>query len=233
MTITRTRRALLAATGAVFALSVTWPAAAADLVEPKTSNDGGKTVIGGLAPFSEEVYTPKGGKPGPYPEDENFVPSVGDRSDSTEKLLQDGATIATGRSLCTTTQVVQTTVTLDCASTLTFKSGTIRLAPGSTFDLTTETPDEIHTVDIIGGTGSYQGATGTIAYKEFDDKSDAFTLTFTTTGTQVSRTPSGGSNSGALHEVDSTDAGLIGLGAVALGGGMLLVARTRVARRVR
>lgn len=242
MTITRVRRTLFAAAaGAALTLSAAGPAAAAGLPDPKTSKNGDKTTIVVITDNDESTYTPKGGKPGPFPEDENFVPGVGDVTTDSVDYLQNGVKVGSDDGTCTVTKVVETAVTLDCDATAVFASGTLELDFDVTFDLAEEDEEgEVFTVPIVGGTGAYQGATGTASAREVenadgddDDFTDELTFVFTTGGSQVTQTPNGGSQSGATRELNGLDAGLLGLGAAAIGGGaVLLTARSRVARRL-
>lgn len=239
----RHRHLLAATAGAALALGAAWPAAAADLPDPTSTKDGAATTITVVLGEQETTYTPKGGKPGPFPEEENFVPKVGDSVTDTADLTQDGTKVGTDVGVCTVTKVVRTAVTFDCDTTDTFAPGTLKVNAVGTVDVGPDAKEEEETThdSIVGGTGAYQGATGTseltttVVDKAKDTVTNEITFTFTTgRGGQVSRTPAGGSQSGATREVGGVDAGLIGLGTAALGGGAaLLAARSRVIRRVR
>lgn len=242
MPSTRTRHVLLAAAGAGLVLGA-GPAAAADLPEPKSTTSGDTTTIVVRTADNEQTYTPKGGKPGPFPEDENFVPGVGDVTTDTAQYLQGGTKVGHDSGVCTVSKVVETTVSIDCVVTVTFASGTLKAVFDQTFDLAEEEEDSEEdgvSVPIVGGTGDYKGAKGTATVRGVDDGndddeefSDEITFTFTTGGGQVSQTPVGGAAAGGGTDVSGADAGLIGIGlATVAGGGLLLAARGRVARRV-
>lgn len=243
MTRPRTRTLTgAAALGILMALSPAVPAAAA--AEPQVTTEGGKTTLK-LAEKEEEggQYIPKGGQPQAFPEDEDFVPEVGDAVTDTTDYTQDGTKVGNDRSTCRVIKVVETTVSIDCVVTITFEPGTLKAAFVETFDLATEEDEDdgdVITVPIVAGTGAYQGAKGTASVQGVDDgndndgeSTDEITFVFTTGGSQVSQTPTGGSQSGASRDIGGLDAGLLGLGAAAIGGGaLLLAARTRFARRV-
>ena len=246
MPSTRTRHVLLAAAGVGLVLGA-GPAAAADLPEPKSTTSGDTTTIVVRTADNEQTYTPKGGKPGPFPEDENFVPGVGDVTTDIAQYLQGSTKVGHDSGVCTVTKVVETTVSIDCVVTITFASGTLKAAFDQTFDVAEEESDEaesteedVFSVPIIGGTGDYKGAKGTATVRGVDDGndddeefSDEITFTFTTGGGQVSQTPVGGAAAGGGTDVGGADAALIGIGlATVAGGGLLLAARGRVARRV-
>lgn len=246
MPSTRTRHVLLAAAGAGLILGA-GPAAAADLPQPKSTTSGDTTTIVVRTADNVHTYTPKGGKPGPYPEDESFVPGVGDVTTDTAQYLQDGTKVGHDSGVCTVSKVVDTTVTIDCVVTVTFASGTLKATFGETFDVAEEESEEPESaeedefsVPIIGGTGAYEGAKGTATVRGVDDGNDEdeeftdeITFAFTTGGGQVTQTPVGGAAAGGGTGVGGADAGLIGIGlATVAGGGLLLAARGRLARRV-
>ncbi len=229
--MTRIHRPILLTSAALAAaVALAGPAAASDVAEVETSTKDGKTVLAVLATYVDDFFIPKGGEPGEWPEEEDFLPSVGDGISWEDELSQDGTAVGTQRGLCTVTKVVRSEITNDCTATLTFDNGTLKLAVKLVFDAAAEDEgeDEGDTVDIVGGTGAYAGATGAAVVKTLNDDSESITATFSLGSGQVSHVPVGGAAAGGLHSGgNGADMALIGLGVVGALGGTALVARGR------
>lgn len=222
--------AVVSLTGAL-ALTLAGPAAAADVADVETTQKGGKTVIEVLATYGDDAFIPKGGEPGDFPEDEDFVPGVGDAFSFEDELSQDGTVVGTQKGLCTAKKVTETEITNDCAGTLTFNDGSLKLVAEIVFALDEEEgEDEGDLVQVVGGTGAYAGATGTAFIKTVDDEHESITATFSTGDGQVSEVPAGGAQTGGVHAGGGNDLVLVGLGATAALGGAVLLG-TRVLRR--
>ena len=232
MTRSRIRPVALASvTGTAVALVLAGTAAAADFAEVQATKDGENTVIKVLAVYGEDYFVPKGGERTEYPEDEDFLPSVGDGFGFTDNLMQGEKKVGTQDGVCTATEVSETSITNDCAATITLAGGTLKLEAEVAFDFT-ESEDEGDNVDIVGGTGAYAGATGTAFIKTLDDESESIVMTFRAGGAQVSEVPTGGAQTGGVHAGGGNEGALVGLGVTAvLGGAALLGARARVHRR--
>ncbi len=227
--MTRFRSPALLTSAAAFALALAGPAAAADLADVESATKGGKTVIAVFATYGDEFFIPKGGEPGEWPEDEDFLPSLGDGVSWEDELSQDGTDVGTQKGLCTVTKVAGTKITNSCTATLTFSTGTLKLAAELIWDTSEEEgEDEGDTVRIVGGTGAFAGASGTAFIKTIGDDGESITATFSTQDGQVSQVPVGGAAAGGLQPGgNGADLALIGLGATAALGGAALLARGR------
>lgn len=88
------------------------------------------------------------------------------------------------------------------------------------------------TWQVTGGTGAYEGARGTATTETINETDDKVTVTYTLGGGQVSRTPSGGAETGAGSTAGTENAWLFGAGAAAVAAGALvLTVAGRGARR--
>lgn len=225
----------LAAPAATAVLVLTAPAAgmaaAAELPDPATTETGNTTVIDVRAKFTGETFTPKGGEAGDFPDDEEFIPAEGDAVNFTEDLLQDGTKVGHDRGTCTVVKVAGTELTTDCTVVVTFAPGTLSVAFEDTFDVTEEGDEGASfQVDVVGGTGAYEGARGTATVTDVDDEHSDIKVSFTTD--QVAAVPSGGVDAGGRAGSGSDATGPVALGslAAALGAALLLTAY-RTARR--
>lgn len=233
MTRSRIHVAAAVVSGTALALVLAGTASAADFAEVQSTTDGEHTVIKVIAVYGEDYFVPEGGEPTEYPEDEEFLPSVGDGFGFTDDLMQGDKKVGTQEGVCTATEVSKSSITNDCVATIALADGTLKLAAEVTFDFTEE-EDEGDNVDIVGGTGAYAGATGTAFIKTLNDESESIVMTFRAGGAQVSEVPTGGAQTGGVHAAGGNEGALVGLGVTAmLGGAALLGARARVRRRGR
>lgn len=232
MSLRRTHTLLAASALAVAVAAATaLPAVAAD--GPETTTDGGKTVLKLVEHENEGgQYIPKGGEPQDFPEEEDFLPKVGDAFTFTSDLLQDGAEVGSNSGKCTVVAVEK--FTERCVVTFTFADGTF-VAEGTIAFPEEEGEPDPFTVALASGTGAYTGIKGTLTVAEHEDDND-LTAVYTTGGDQVSEVPAGGAATGGGFD-DSADTalllGLAGLAAVAglsamAGGRALATPRRRV-----
>lgn len=175
---------------------------------PDSTTDGATTTIKVLEKETGGQFIPKGEDPQDFPEDEDFRPSPGDAFTFSSDLLQDGEKVGTDVGKCTLVDVESNRNR--CEVTATFANGTISV------DSVTEFPedDSDFKVTIVGGTGSYAGAKGTVTVSAAEDEGDSHLTMVFTTGGQVSEVPSGGAAAGGGFGDSSDTTGLIALGAL-------------------
>lgn len=218
MTRPRTRTSIAAATlGLLVTVAVAVPAAAAD--GPTVTTDGDTTTIKLMERENEGgQYIPKGGQPQEFPEDQDFVPNLGDAFTFTSDLLQGGSEVGSNSGTCT---ILDLETNLHrCVVEFTFANGTF-LADGK-IAFPDEALPEPFTVSIVSGTGAFAGARGTLTVTE-KEESNELRAVFATGG-QVSEVPTGGAAAGGGFGDRSGDgAALLGLGALAAAGGAGLV----------
>lgn len=227
MTHTPTRSLVAAACAAGLVL-LAWPAAAADLAEPETTTEGGRTVLAVHAEETSFTFLPQG--EAATTEEPERPPTPGDGFAFTEELLQDDVRVGTTKVRCTFTSVAETSGAQECDGTLTFAAGTIRVLDDVEWSEETEGQPDV--LDIAGGTGAYAGAKGTLTVtNQTEDGDSDLRLSFTTGSGQVEQTPTGGAETGG-GGVDSPPVALVAIGAAALGLGAGIAGLGRRLRRV-
>lgn len=226
MTHTPTRSLVAAACAAGLALFA-WPAAAADLAEPETTTEGGKTVLAVHADETSFTFLPQG--EAATTEEPDRPPTAGDGFAFTEDLLQDGVRVGTTKVRCTFSSVSESAAVQRCAGTFTFPDGTIRVSDD--IEWTEETEGDPEVIAVVGGTGAYAGARGAMTVtNQTDDGDSDLRLSFTTGSGQVEQTPTGGAETGGGTGT-SAPVALFALGAAALGLGAGVAGLGRRLRR--
>jgi hypothetical protein len=207
---------------------------------PTVTTSGSTKTIKVHEQQTTDQFAPKGEEPGDWPEDENFIPKVGDAFVFTADLSQGGKKVGTDAGRCTATEVQEEpfSITNACAGTLTFPGGTL-LAKGPL--IFSEDAGPNFEVPLVSGTGAYSGARGMVHGVDNDCGEDCelssseLTLMFTTDGSQVSHVPTGGAATGGGVAGNSSDAALlIGIGGIAALAGFGVLAggrRLAVTRR--
>jgi hypothetical protein len=200
------------------------PAFAGDEGPNATTENGTTTIKVFEKQIGEGSFIPKGGEPGDFPTDENFVPSDGDAFTFHNDLSQGDTKVGTDDGKCTLVKVA--TNTNHCVVTLKFAGGTL------TADDTLSFPEDDSAFDValVSGTGAYQGAAGNVHVTPDSENNDNshLILTFSAGGGQVAEVPSGGAATGGGFTGDSSDTALlIGLGGIAALAGFGLLAGGR------
>lgn len=227
MTNPPTRSLVAAACAAGLAL-LAWPAAAADLAEPETTTENGRTVLAVHADETSFTFLPQG--EAATTEEPERPPTPGDGFGFTEDLLQDGVRVGSTKVRCTFTSVTETSGSQECDATLTFSDGTIRVLDDVEWSEDTEGQPDV--LALAGGTGAYAGAKGTLTVtNQTDDGNSDLRLSFTTGSGQVEQTPAGGAETGG-GAGDAAPVALFALGAAALGLGAGIAGLGRRVRRV-
>lgn len=209
-----------AALGLALALAPAAPAAAG--AGPDVTTEDGTTTLELVEKENEGgQYIPKGGEPQDFPEDEDFVPNLGDAFSFTSDLFQAGKEVGTNSGKCT---ILDLETNLHrCVVTFTFATGTF-VADGK-IAFPDDSLPEPFTVAIVSGTGDFAGAHGTLTVAE-QEESNKLTAVYTTGG-QVSHVPSGGAAAGGGSRDASGSVLLLGLGSLVAVGGLGLLARGR------
>ncbi len=211
---------------AALALAAAGPAAAADWPNPKVSTADGKSVIKFLSHTEKETFFPKGGEP--LTEESDQAPKAGDAFGFEDVNSQDGTTVGTDSGRCEVLTATEESGTGRCVVKVTFADGTITI-DGKTIFTEDDSP---FTMPITSGTGAYAGAKGEALIANVSDTDSNVTLTYSTTGSQVSTTPTGGAATGGGIATDSGASSLLALGALGVGaGGLLLAAGRKIGRR--
>lgn len=222
MTRPRTHTSIPAATlGFLLMVALAAPAAAAD--GPAGTTDGDTTTIELVERQNEGgQYIPKGGEPQDFPDDQDFVPNLGDAFTFTSELRQDGREVGSNSGTCT---ILDLETNLHrCVVEFTFANGTFVADGRIAFPDEDELPEPF-TVAIVSGTGDFAGARGTLTVAEHEESTDLTAVL--TSGGQVSQVPSGGAAAGG-GSGDATDSALLlGLGGLVALGGLGLLARGR------
>lgn len=220
-------RSLVAVACAAPLVLLAWPATAADLAEPKTTTDDGRTGLAVHADQTTFTFLPQG-EPATT-EEPDRPPTAGDGFAFTEDLLQDGVRVGTTKVRCTFSSVTETSAVQACDATFTFPAGTIRVSDD--IEWTEETEGDPEVLDLVGGTGAYAGAKGTLTVtNQTDDGDSDLKLSFTTGSGQVAQTPTGGAETGG-GAADSAPIALFAIGAAALGLGAGIAGLGRRVRR--
>ncbi len=207
-------RTTFAATFAAGLMLLAWPAAAADLADPETTTENGRTVLAVHADETSFTFLPQG--EAPTTEEPDRPPTAGDGFAFTEDLLQDGTRVGTTKVRCTFTSVTETAGAQRCDGTLTFPDGAIRVLDD--IEWSADKPEgQPEVLDIVGGTGAYEGAMGTLTVtNQTDDGASDLTLRFTTGGGQVDAVPAGGAQTGGGLGGDGIPVALFAIGAAAI-----------------
>lgn len=190
--------------------------------EPKVTTSGDQWTIKVRVAQESASHTDAAGKA--FTPDATRTPQAGDVYASTERLLQGGDQVGSAKVRCTQVKGV----THNCAVTYGFAKGTIDVAGPIDFG---EKMTQAQ-APIVGGTGSYAGATGTVAVTFNANNTSDDTLTFTTTKGQVAAVPDGGTATGGGPAPSASDSALlIGLGLAVVAGSAAVLALARPARR--
>lgn len=233
---------LLAATALGAGLALTLPLSAyAGDDGPTVTTSGATTTIKVLETETLDKFQPKGEAVQDFPDEEDFEPKVGDAFVFASDLTQGSTKVGTDEGKCTATHVdlKAQVITNSCKVTITFANGTLVAADTLTFG-GEEGDGGGFDVDLVSGTGAYQGAKGNVHVIEHDCSDDCelsvsdLVITFTTDGSQVTAVPAGGAATGGGIGSNTDDTALlIGLGGLLalVGFGTVAGGRTLAARR--
>lgn len=190
--------------------------------EPKVTTSGDSSTIKVHVTQESASHTDAAGKA--FTPGATRTPQTGDLYASTERLLQGGDHVGSAKVRCTQVKGV----THNCAVTYSFAKGTVDVAGPIDFGEKMTRAQ----APIVGGTGAYTGATGTVAVTFNANNTSDDTLTFTTTEGQVGKVPGGGAATGGGIAPSASDSALlIGVGLAVVAGSATLLAVARPARR--
>lgn len=188
---------------------------ASDMSEPSVEVKDGVTTLKFAVLTTKQTFTTKDGTVSPSP---TAMPVPGDKFSFIEELRQGDTLIGTDSVEC----AVEPQDVTNCTGAFVFANGTIRAAGSSSAAM-----GEKFDITLLGGTGDYEGITGTGTVVNTDETHGNVVLQFTSAQkpAQVAAVPSGGAAAGG-HNSTGDSLMLLGLSAmVALGGARLLAVR--------